>query len=176
MAHRSSRSISVNEWKHACWWQQSASLPEIWKKKNCNDWFERQSERPRFVVPLIYAFLGWFLYLLWLGIECATLAYQNNTLTNWATLPGLNHFLKGNFLLIFIVNSPYFLHSTLIKLTYLVPPFLFLPLLTVFCQCIIITYYGYNNPTYNAHTWVCICTETHYARQNMSDSSILKYH
>ena len=41
-----------------------------------------------FVVPLIYAFMGWFLYVPWPGIEPATLAYWDDTLTNWATWPG----------------------------------------------------------------------------------------
>ena len=30
---------------------------------------ERQRDRERFIVPLIYAFIGWFLYVPWLGIE-----------------------------------------------------------------------------------------------------------
>ena len=45
-------------------------------------------ERHRFVGPLIYAFIGWFLYVPWLGIEPATLGYGDDSLTNWATWPG----------------------------------------------------------------------------------------
>ena len=46
-------------------------------------------ERERFVIPLIYAFIGCFWHVLWPGIEPTTLAYQDDTLTNWATQPGL---------------------------------------------------------------------------------------
>ena len=54
------------------------------------DWWERERERERFVVPLIYTAIGWFLYVPWPGIELATLAYWEDVLTNWATQPGLN--------------------------------------------------------------------------------------
>ena len=52
-------------------------------------YFERERERERFVVPFISAFIGWFLYVHWPGIEPATLAYGDNALINWATCPGL---------------------------------------------------------------------------------------
>ena len=35
----------------------------------------------------MYAFIGWFLYVLWLGIGPTTLAYWDDALTNWATRP-----------------------------------------------------------------------------------------
>ena len=50
---------------------------------------EKEREKRWFVYPCIYAFIGWFLYVPWLGIEPVTLACQDNTLTNWATWPGL---------------------------------------------------------------------------------------
>ena len=43
----------------------------------------REREKHRFVVPLIYASIGWFLYVTWLGIQPPILAYQNNTHTDW---------------------------------------------------------------------------------------------
>ena len=47
-------------------------------------WLIWEKERDhRFVVPLIYAFIGWLLYVPWLGIEPATLVYSDNALTNW---------------------------------------------------------------------------------------------
>ena len=57
-------------------------------------WFEREEgkeegrEKERIVGPLIYAFIGWFLYVPWPGIELATLVYGEGTLTNWATQTG----------------------------------------------------------------------------------------
>ena len=78
----------------------SFSLPSpLSKNKNKWDlkkyiftyWFDRERERERererdqFVVLLIYAFIGWFLYVPWWGIEPTTLAYGDNTLTTWAT-------------------------------------------------------------------------------------------
>ena len=47
-----------------------------------------RGERRWFIVPLIYAFIGWFLYVPWLGLEPATSAHRDDTLTNWATWPG----------------------------------------------------------------------------------------
>ena len=41
----------------------------------------REREKHRFAVPLIYAFIGWFLYVPSVGIEPTILAYRNNTLT-----------------------------------------------------------------------------------------------
>ena len=50
---------------------------------------EREGERERrkhwSTVPLVYSFIGWFLYVPWLRIELATLTYQDDT--NWATQP-----------------------------------------------------------------------------------------
>ena len=48
----------------------------------------RGRERARFVVPLIYAFIGCFLCVLYVGIKPATLVYWDDALTNWATQPG----------------------------------------------------------------------------------------
>ena len=48
---------------------------------------DRQTDRHWFVVPLIYAFIGWFLYVPWLGIESATVVNWDNALTKWATWP-----------------------------------------------------------------------------------------
>ena len=45
-------------------------------------------ERHQFVVPFIYVFIGWFLYVPWLGNEPSTLAYQDDALTSWTTWPG----------------------------------------------------------------------------------------
>ena len=49
---------------------------------------EREREKHQFVVPLTSAFIGWFLYEPWLGIEPAILVYQDYALTNWAAWPG----------------------------------------------------------------------------------------
>ena len=46
----------------------------------------RERERDQFVVPIIYAFISWFLYVPWLGIELWLIG--KDTLTNWATWPG----------------------------------------------------------------------------------------
>ena len=43
------------------------------------------SERERFVVPLIYTFSSWFLYVPWPGIEPVVLVYWDDALTNWVT-------------------------------------------------------------------------------------------
>ena len=50
---------------------------------------EEGRERDWFVVPLIYAFIGWLLYVLWPGITSAVSAYWDDALTNWATRPVL---------------------------------------------------------------------------------------
>ena len=45
-----------------------------------------QRERERTVnslIPLIYTFIGWFLYGPWPGIKPATLEYPDDVLTNW---------------------------------------------------------------------------------------------
>lgn len=54
-------------------------------------WRGRERERDWetwFGVPLIYVFIGWFLYVPWPGTKPATLAYRDSALTNWATQPG----------------------------------------------------------------------------------------
>ena len=40
---------------------------------------ERRTDRHWFVVLVIYAFIGWFLCVPWLGIEPATLVYRDDT-------------------------------------------------------------------------------------------------
>ena len=52
----------------------------------------------RFVVHLIYSFTDWFWCVPWPGIKPATLMYQDNILTNWATWPV---FLSQNFYSLF---------------------------------------------------------------------------
>ena len=55
-----------------------------------------ETDRHRFVVPLVYVFIGCFLYVPWPGIEPVTLAYGDDALTNWATWAGLSClFFKG---------------------------------------------------------------------------------
>lgn len=49
------------------------------------------------VCPTICAFISWFLYVSWPGIETATLAYRKNALTNWTSPPGLPGFLRSYF-------------------------------------------------------------------------------
>ena len=49
---------------------------------------EREGEH-RCVVLLIYALIGWFLYVPWPGIKPAALVGWDDALTNWATWPGL---------------------------------------------------------------------------------------
>ena len=62
-------------------------------------WFERErkggtrvgGERERenwFVVSLISAFIGWFLFVPWPRTEPTTLTYQDNDITNSTTRPG----------------------------------------------------------------------------------------
>ena len=55
----------------------------FWERKR--DWF---------VVPLIFAFIRWFLYVPWTGIESTTLTYQDDALPNWAAQPGLTSCFK----------------------------------------------------------------------------------
>ena len=45
-------------------------------------------EKHWLAIPPIYAFIGWFLYVPWPGIESTTMAYQVDALTTWATRPG----------------------------------------------------------------------------------------
>ena len=52
-----------------------------------------ERERHWFVVPLVYAFIGWFFYVPWPRIEPITLVYWDDTLTNWAAWSGLFSFL-----------------------------------------------------------------------------------
>ena len=51
-------------------------------------WWERERKH-QFVVPLIYAFISWFLYVPWWEMEPATLVYWDDALTNWAISLGL---------------------------------------------------------------------------------------
>ena len=47
-----------------------------------------ERERHQFVVPLIYAFSGWFLYVPWLGLNSHPWHIGDHALTSWATWPG----------------------------------------------------------------------------------------
>ena len=49
---------------------------------------ETGREKHWFVVPLIHALIGWFLYVPWLGIKPTTLAYGADALTHWPTQAG----------------------------------------------------------------------------------------
>ena len=53
-----------------------------------NYWFKRVREKYWSLVPLVFAFIGWFLYVPWPGIEPSTLVYGYDTVTNGATCPG----------------------------------------------------------------------------------------
>ena len=57
---------------------------------------EKGMERGKhqFVVPLIYAFIGWFLHVSSMGIKHTTLVYQDNVLTNWTTRSGLINIIR----------------------------------------------------------------------------------
>lgn len=61
------------------------------------DWLtdlrEREKEKQRFIVPPIYATTGWFSYVLWLGIEPASLG-----LVQYLQKKGSNTYLAINFL------------------------------------------------------------------------------
>ena len=50
-------------------------------------------EKHWLMVPLIYAFIGWFFHVPWLGIEPSTLVYRDDALTNWATGPQPFYFI-----------------------------------------------------------------------------------
>ena len=59
--------------------------------------FREEEEKGRehwFHVPFICVVIGWFFYVHWLGIKSATLMYQDNSLANWATQPGLGNYFK----------------------------------------------------------------------------------
>ena len=68
---------------------------QIWKNYSIFNFYlliflERKGgrrDKHLFVVPLIYSFIDWFLYVPCLGIKPAILVYQDSTLTNWATPP-----------------------------------------------------------------------------------------
>lgn len=47
----------------------------------------REIEKHQFALPHIYVFTSWFLYVPWPGFESATLAYQDDAPTQWATQP-----------------------------------------------------------------------------------------
>ena len=50
---------------------------------------KERGEKHGFVVSLIYAFIGWFLYVPWLSMESSsTLEYLYYSLTKWTTWPG----------------------------------------------------------------------------------------
>ena len=49
----------------------------------------RQTQTHQFV-PLLYTFIGSFLYVPWPGMGPPTLAYGDDALTTWATWPGLH--------------------------------------------------------------------------------------
>ena len=73
-------------------------------------WFEREREEgwerggeKLFVVPLIYAFIGCFLYVPCPWNQTCKLGISDNTLTNWTTLPGPGPF---EFFLDFLKSSP----------------------------------------------------------------------
>ena len=78
---------------HSVLKSQLHSLSKIFPL-NCNELLffkisllilERQ--RHQFVVTLLYAFIGWLLYVPWPRIEPTTLVYRNDVPTNWATWP-----------------------------------------------------------------------------------------
>ena len=46
---------------------------------------EREREKHQFAVPLIYAFIGWFLYVPWLDVEPTTSAYRVEAINGGAT-------------------------------------------------------------------------------------------
>ena len=48
----------------------------------------KEREKHQFVVPSTDAFIGWFLYVPWLGIKPTPLVYQADILTDWAMGPG----------------------------------------------------------------------------------------
>ena len=50
----------------------------------------KEREKHRFVVLLIYIFIGCCLYLPWQRLEPTTLVYWGTTLTTWPTRPGLH--------------------------------------------------------------------------------------
>ena len=73
--------------------------------------FKKNLERKKhqFVVPLIYAFISWFLYVPWPGIKTAPLVYYDDALTNWATGQGMYLFsseLFPTFFFHFVENLP----------------------------------------------------------------------
>ena len=57
------------------------------ERRRGRETIEREKHWP--IVPLIYAFIGWFLYVPCPGIESTTFGYWGDTITNWATWPGL---------------------------------------------------------------------------------------
>ena len=52
---------------------------------------KRERERRLFVVSLIYALIGSFLFVPWLEIKPSTSVYGDNAQTHWATRPGLGY-------------------------------------------------------------------------------------
>ena len=65
-------------------------------------YFQRErGSRERFAVLLIYAFIGWFLYVPWWDIKPVILAYQDGVPTNCATWPGSTWLHFNTFSLVF---------------------------------------------------------------------------
>ena len=58
------------------------------KRKSMGGWEERERERLICCSTYVSINTGCLLYVLWLRIEPATLAYLDDALTNWATQPG----------------------------------------------------------------------------------------
>ena len=77
---------------YSVFWLLSFSFTSAFPSSDCFlliDFRERKRRgRHQFVVPLVYAFIGFFLYVPWLGIEPATLTYLDSTLTSWEMWPG----------------------------------------------------------------------------------------
>ena len=71
--------LTVHSTQVSPWFQVCFEL-----KKNYWFFWERET----LIVPLMDALIGWFLHVPWLGIKPATLAYRQDALTIWVTLPG----------------------------------------------------------------------------------------
>ena len=70
--------------------------------------FFREGERHPFVVPLIYGFIGWCLLCVLARVWTATVAYQDNALTNWA-FPAR----AWNSILLTNMNAQFLLHPSI---------------------------------------------------------------
>ena len=67
--------------------------------------WEKESVWERFVMPLINAFIGWFLYEPGSKAEPATLAYQDHILTHCATQPELTDTSSFSFFVLLYCSS-----------------------------------------------------------------------